>query len=314
MKPKKASPPWLVDKRRVQTPDPSQLRRPVPPDRRAHVVLLGYYGEDQARQFLQGKGLPDEQVEELMKQWDRAQARVKKLPPLGDPQGEALPLDNREALAEIERAMARPDCKEMFRDGRWIPKLVNISKLVPFQPNLDVDYADSLGGSGLSASNMMSAVKLCFSSKRSTALAINVEDPQKAITISGVNPTLQVSGVQYGQQSEDGPFVVNLFISAGPNLVQVSQYRGRYLLSSGYHRVYKLLKAGFSHVPCLAREARALAETGASGPGFFPESVLMAPRPPLFPDFADKELGIVVPLRAVRKVIRIRPDEYFLLR
>jgi hypothetical protein len=38
----------------------------------------------------------------------------------------------------------------------------------------------------------------------------------------------------------------------------------------------------------------------------------MAPRPPLFADFADPELAIVAPLRAMRKVIRIRPDEYLI--
>jgi hypothetical protein len=37
----------------------------------------------------------------------------------------------------------------------------------------------------------------------------------------------------------------------------------------------------------------------------------MAPRPPLFPDFADPVLGMIVPFQAVRRVVRIRPDEYF---
>lgn len=30
-----------------------------------------------------------------------------------------------------------------------------------------------------------------------------------------------------------------------------------------------------------------------------------------FPDFADPVLGIMAPFRAVQRVIRIRPDEYF---
>lgn len=85
-------------------------------------------------------------------------------------------------------------------------------------------------------------------------------------------------------------------------------------LSSGYHHVYRLMKAGFSHVPCIVREASTFAQTGAYGPGLFSDEVLMVPRPPLFPDFADPVLGIISPFRAVQRVIRIRPDEYFVYR
>jgi hypothetical protein len=45
-------------------------------------------------------------------------------------------------------------------------------------------------------------------------------------------------------------------------------------------------------------------------PLFFPEPVLMAARPPLVADFVDAELAIIAPLRARRRVTRIRPDEY----
>ena len=225
-----------------------------------------------------------------------------------------LPVENEDATTEIEKFMDAADCRELYPRGSWDARLVEIAKLIPFQPNLDIEYAESLGEPGLNASSLMAAVRLCFSHKRPTALNINVDEPQKAITITGLNPTLQVRGVQYGQKEQDGPFVVSLLISAAPNIVHVSQFAGRAFLASGYHRVYRLMKAGFTHVPCVVREAGALAQTGAGGPGFFSESVLMAPRPPLFPDFADKELGIVVPLRAVNKVIRIRPDEYFVSR
>jgi hypothetical protein len=39
----------------------------------------------------------------------------------------------------------------------------------------------------------------------------------------------------------------------------------------------------------------------------------MAPRPPLFTDFADAELGSMAPLLATHKVTRIRPDEYLVV-
>jgi hypothetical protein len=290
------------------------IQRATPPGRRDHAVLLGYYDRTDARKFLEGKGLEESLVEELLQKRAKAEERIKSLPPLSGKMPVPLPITDNDAITEIHKVMGRPECEEIFPDGTWTTGLVEISKLIPFQPNLDLAYAESLGSPDLSSSRLLSAVKLCFSDSRSTAFGISVDESQKSVTITGINPTLQVRGVQYGKQQQDGPFVISLMIGAAPNIVQVSQFGGRSYLASGYHRVYRLMKAGFSHVPCIVTEAGALGETGARGPGFFAESVLTAPRPPLFPDFADKVLGVIVPLRAVSKVIRIRPDEYSVLR
>jgi hypothetical protein len=314
MKPKKDVGFRVVDKRRTQPAREQENRRATPSGRRDHAVLLGYYDRSEARRFLEGKGLDANLVEELLQKRNQAEERIKSLPPLADRMPASLPIADREAMAEIEKVMAQPDCEEIYPAGTWTARLMEISKLIPFQPNLDLAYAESLGSPDLSPSHPLSAVKLCFSDKRGTAFGINVDESQKAITITGINPTLQVRGVHYGQQQQDGPFLVSLLISPAPNIVQISKFRERHFLASGYHRVYRLMQAGFSHVPCLVREVNSLLETGAAGPGFFPEAVLTAPRPPLFPDFADKMLGIIVPLRAVNKVIRIRPDEYFVFR
>ena len=286
----------------------------TPTDRRDHAILLGHYDRTDARSFLEGTGLEESLIEALLLKRAKAQERVKSLPPLAEEPRGAQPITDPEANYEIERVMQLPDCEEIFPRGAWTAGLVEISKLIPFQPSLDVSYAESLGSPDLSSSRILSAVKLCFSDGRSTALGINVDQSQKSVTITGINPTLQVRGVQYGRQQQDGPFIVSMMISAAPNVVQVSQFGGRCFLASGNHRAYRLMKAGFSHVPCMVREAKSIEETGARGLSFFPESVLMAPRPPLFPDFADKELGVIVPLRAVSKVIRIRPDEYSVLK
>jgi hypothetical protein len=303
----------VVDRRRTAAVAESETRRATPSGRRAHAILLGYYDRADARKFLESKGLEEKLVEELLQKRLKAEERIKSLPPLADETPVALPITDREAIYETEKIMELPDCDEIFPRGSWTAGLVQISTLVPLQANLDVAYAESLGPPDLSSSRMLSAVKLCFSDSRSTAFGINVDEVQKSVTITGINPTLHVRGVQYGKQP-DGPLIVSMIIAAAPNIVQVSQFAGRYFLVSGNHRVYRLMKAGFSHVPCMVHEAMSIEETGARGPSFFMESVLTAPRPPLFPDFADKVLGVIVPLHALSKVVRIRPDEYSVLR
>jgi hypothetical protein len=313
-KPKKEAPIQVVDKRRTLAADEPEVRRVTAPGRRDHAILLGYYDRSGAKKLLEGKGLEESLIEELLAKRVKAEDRIKSLPPLDDEVSAVQPITDREAISEIEKVMEAPECEEIYPRGTWTAGLVEISKLIPFQPNLDVAYAESLGPPDLSSSRLLSAVKLCFSDGRSTAFGISVDESQKSVTITGINPTLQVRGVQYGKQQQDGPFIVSMMIGAAPNIVHVSQFGGRSYLASGYHRAYRLLKAGFSHVPCIVTEANSIEETGERAPSFFPESVLTARRPPRFPDFADKVLGVIVPLRAVSKVIRIRPDEYSVLK
>jgi hypothetical protein len=300
----------VVDKRRSQNAEGAAARRPTSPDQRAHSVLLGYYNEDQARRYLDAKGVPPDLLDELLREHGRAQARIQTLTPLGD--GLAMtPLEDVEALKEVYRVMARPECKGAYPQGSWTAELVEISKIIPLQPDLDIDYSESLGSPSLDAKNLMAAVKFCFAEKHSTDFHAVVDESQKAVTINGINPSLEVVGLRYHQVEDHGPLIVSFMVSPAPNIVCVSLFEGRHFLSSGYHRVYRLMKAGLSHVPCALREVGALEHTGANRLGLFPQEVLMAPRPPLFPDFADPVLGVIVPFRAVEKVIRIRPDEYF---
>jgi hypothetical protein len=292
--------------------DESELRRLIPADRRNHCFLLGFYPEQEARQILQGKGLEPGHFTEIMERWTSAKNRINSLPPLTH-EPELLPMLEPDALLEVGKVMDRPDCKQMYASGTWSVSLVQLSGIVPFQPNIDLAYASSLGDEPLRPADILSAVKLCFPFGKPSTLAVSVDQPQKAITVSGINPSLQVAGFHCGQQDAQGPFVISLYISAGPNIVQVTRYRGRYFLTNGNHRAYRLMKAGFTHIPCLVRTASNIAETGALGAGFFPESLLMSERPPVFTHFADDVLAITIPTHLAKKVVRIRPDEYFVL-
>jgi hypothetical protein len=302
----------VVDKRHSQAAKPVS-RRHIPANRRAHSVLLGHYAEDEARDFLRGKALPPEVVDEIMTEHRRAWMHTQQLPPLAAGKA-ASPVKDADAIAEISTMMSRPACAAAYPRGSWTAELVEIAKLIPVQPNLDVDYAESLGGPDLEPANLLAAVKLAFADQRSIPFNLSVDEAQKSISVTSVNPTFEVVGLRYGQPEEDGALVVSFMLSPPPNIITVSRFAGRHFLSTGYHRVYRMLKAGFTHAPCMVLEAKHLAHTGAKSPGAFPEAVLMAKRPPLFPDFADPVLGIIVPFRSAERMIRIRPDEYFVFK
>ncbi len=94
--------------------------------------------------------------------------------------------------------------------------------------------------------------------------------------------------------------------------MQVVSYRGKFLLKNGYHRAVGLLMKGLSHAPCVIVEVGDFGETAAAGVGFFNETLLMRPRPPLVGDFLDTELTLEVAKRPIRKIIRVRPDEFII--
>jgi len=295
----------VVDKRRLQDADIPDAGRPVPQGRRAHSVLLGHCREDQAQELLQASGLDERTREELMEKWERAQSRIQKLPAFKE-NAAARALTGQEMPAEVKQVMEQPDCKEAFPEDTWSAALVEIAKLIPVQPNVDVEYAESLGDATLDSANPASAVKLCFNPKYPTGFHVQVDESQKAMSVTGVNPSLEVVGLQYSQEGGNGSVVVSFMISSRPNIVAIAYEDGRFFLLNGCHRVYRLMRAGFWHVPCMMREG------GGYGGGFFLPEVLASPRPPLFLDFTDPTLGVIVPFRAVQRVVRLRPDEYFL--
>jgi hypothetical protein len=302
----------IVDRRHTAFADEFSVPNDSPAGYRAHSVLLSHYTEDQAIALLRDKGVHADAMDRLLNERASAQSRIGKLPPLA-PAAAPLPIQDAAAQAEIDQVMSQPDCKATFPDGRWTAELVEIAKLIPITPSLDVAYAASLGSPGLAPSNPLSAVGLCFNPKHSSPFHVSLDQAQKSVSIVGMHPALEVVSLRCSQQAEDGPLLVSFLVAAPPNLVVVLRHHGRLFLCGGYHRVYRLLKAGFSQVPCVVQDAPGLGRIARYGSSLFHELVLMAPRPPLFTDFADPELGSLAPLRATHKVTRIRPDEYLIV-
>lgn len=298
----------VVDKRHGQTSG-KDSRRQIPAGWRAHSVLLAYYSEEGARTYLEDAGLHPGQVEELMRERERALAHMNGLGPLAEKDA-AIDINDALALKEIDRVMSRPECQSAYPRGSWEPRLVEIARLVPVHPSLDVDYAETLADASLNAKNFLAQVKLCFAEKHPADYQVRVDQSQKAVNVQGINPSLEVIGLRYERMENDGPLVVSFMVGPPPNIVVVAHYGDRYFLSTGYHRVYRLLEAGVTHVPCAVREVTSLNQVGAYGSAVFSEAILTAPRPPLFTDFADSRLSVIVPLRPMQKLVRIRPDEH----
>jgi len=115
----------------------------------------------------------------------------------------------------------------------------------------------------------------------------------------------QVSGLKPGGVPS---MLVALSVGYGSNYLSALSVGGRLVLHNGSHRAYALRAAGQTHAPCLVQhvsrheELRAIVGDGhplmAEG-----ENLLTTPRPPLFKDYFDEQLRMIVSVPAsVRQV------------
>ena len=96
----------------------------------------------------------------------------------------------------------------------------------------------------------------------------------------------------------------------GSPFFEVAELRGRWFLRDGYHRAYRLLQAGVHRIPAVVIYARTVEEIGATEPWFFCEEQLFSDRPPRVIDFLDPDLVLRYERTALRKVIRIRVEQF----
>jgi hypothetical protein len=126
------------------------------------------------------------------------------------------------------------------------------------------------------------------------------------ISLFSCNPDLQLRLSPHAGRSGHSP----LSLYGGSPFFEAAELHGRWFLRDGYHRAYRLLQAGLHRVPAVVIYARTIQELGATEPWFFSEQQLFSDRPPRLMDFLDEDLVVSYRRTALRKVIRIRIDEF----
>jgi hypothetical protein len=208
----------------------------------------------------------------------------------------------------------RPEVQAAFHGLAWRPAVADLSHVLSFQKVIFTD------GPGLDAEQVddPSLTELCLPTKQLLPPSGALTDPDgKGFTISSLNTNLRVAGGQLSEAvvapAPGLPSVrmqaVTLLVTMGTSYLQIIRYRDRWFLGDGYHRASRLLRAGISIVPCIYIEARSFQEVQA-GVGTFPFEVLYSDRPPTLKDFWDDAVATDISQLAIRKVIRIRGEEF----
>jgi len=134
----------------------------------------------------------------------------------------------------------------------------------------------------------------------------------KGLTISSENPNLRVSQLQQVARRNGGgnDQLIGYSITFGSSHVHIAEYQGRFYLKDGYHRCYGLLARGVHRIPCVVGTARSFSEVVGAGGGHIGQEHLAGARPPMLADFLDDRVSVRLEQRYLRKVVRIRAEEF----
>src|SRR5260370_28141725 len=121
--------------------------------------------------------------------------------------------------------------------------------------------------------------EVAFASPNPVVCDVIHNSEKKTVTLQSSNPNVQLRGTQ------DPATPVAVY--AGSPFFDVAQYAGRWFLRDGYHRAYKLLRAGIFQIPAVIVHARTLEELGPVKPQFFSGAILLSDHSPFRSDFLN---------------------------
>jgi hypothetical protein len=286
-------------------PGESVVRRPA-------RAIIGWLNQQEAVPMLLGRGpAANEDTKKLITQAEEYAAAVANRP--GYNPVDPLVTDHTytDALAEVAQRSA---VQANFHNLNWNTAVVDLTKVLSFQK---VIFTDDTPGdpAGTDVSNLL---RICLPSDQPIPPSGAIGDPDgKGFTISSLNSNLRIAGGQLSEanvsQAPGEPSVrmqaVTLFVSMGTSYLQVIHYRSRYFLRDGYHRAAKLLRSGITIVPCIYIDARSFEDFQAPN-GALSYETLYGDRPPSLKDFWDDSVSAEISQLAIRKVIRIRGEEF----
>jgi hypothetical protein len=144
-------------------------------------------------------------------------------------------------------------------------------------------------------------IEIAFASPNPVICDVVHDTDKKTVTLQSSNPNVQL------RVTQDPAAPVAVY--AGSPFFEVAQYAGRWFLRDGYHRAYKLLRAGIFQLPAVIVRARTLEELGALQPQFFSEAILLSEHPPFVSDFLNDALTIEYERHPIIKTLRITMEE-----
>ena len=195
---------------------------------------------------------------------------------------------------------SRPDLHAEMMGLDWFLGVVDLRRLLAFQRRLSFNSTVP-AMAVLPQCDWDRLIEIAFASPNPVICDVVHDTDKKTVILQSTNPNVQL------RVTQDPAAPVAVY--AGSPFFEVAQYAGRWFLRDGYHRAYKLLRAGIFQIPAVIVHARTLEELGAVKPQFFSEAILLSEHPPFVSDFLNDALTIEYERHPIIKTLRITMEE-----
>jgi hypothetical protein len=275
------------------------------------LTLLGFLGEAEALQHIQGQGVVQvTTTEEWLGKIRIARETVSKLSGRLKVQPTVKDLGS-EFDQRFSQLRSDPTFAEHLA-GMMSSKfaLIELAKIHGFQLNANIEYVNSLVEKAPDPSDLSATVKFCLPTR---------DEVPKTQVLSSFNPTtntfaaitqnldFRVAGNVQGEDPITHRTFAGFIYSGGLPQMSVVEYKGMFLVKNGYHRALALLKKGHEFLPCLLLATDSYQFTGGQAPGFLPIDLVMSEKSPILFDFLSPA-AVSVPRRRLRIMITVHSE------
>jgi hypothetical protein len=257
---------------------------PPPPDPMATVnrparALIGWMPPDEAHLWLTSRRKDVAPSPDQVARAKRAVAAVAARSPGLDQSGIVQDAPS-ELEVHVKALQADQATAALFAAG-WRAAIIDLGLVCAAQPVVHVDHADERVAPA-DPDDVASVAAISLPIATPQELPINFDPQQKAWIFSSANPNLRITGAGIGN-SDAGP-VVGFMVTITTSLVRVARYRGRYILTDGYHRAHGFLRRGIRRIPALVGDVASFEGLGLPA-GMLSQDTYLGERPPQLADY-----------------------------
>ncbi len=283
-------------------------------------IMLPSFFPESLRSFVKNNCIPDEasRIEEILDKHAHSVAKFRKMQQ--EEAGLAQTIRSGPITEELKAIVSELEDDLLFKknfDG--VPhefRMVELSKLVVFQNQLNLDYSGNLVKRMGGSMTDREVADLClFSSYDSSTVQFTKTDTNTYL-LSSENNNLRFLGSDIkhvslkdfesdvkGTQTDIIALVAG-FGTARTNAISANQ---RIFANNGIHRAFAMYSKGIEHAPfVILNMANPFSEFPEPFLGVPRNTALTSPRPPLLKDFTDQDLVIDLKAKKTVKMVEVK--------
>jgi hypothetical protein len=287
--------------------------RSAPPQFHAGRALTAWLNDDEAvHSFLGRTPMDSDDLAPILSRVEKTRDELARRPEF-EPRSPILELGDR---SELDAAQERPDIQTSFSElGNWRVEIVDMRLVLAVQKTIKVENLTERVAPVVADPSTL--LDFCLPTERKEEkIPVYADLDKRGFSISSIDPNLRIVGTnvaEAGITTKSGPIeaqAVVFLVNFGSSFLNIARSGDRYFLRDGYHRVIGLLRAGISRIPAVVFDLDAK-QPIIPGSDTISKEICFGDRPPLLSDFFDPTVSDEVRLPAIRKIIRIRGEEFF---